>query len=245
MEAVRVKNLKKRYGKLEVLKGINFVTNFGKITAILGPNASGKTTLVKCILGHVVPSDGEIYVKGLSTFKDVEYKKFIGYAPQEPDFPENLTPAEILNLISSVRETPPSRAKELMKTFGLENFMKRKIKNLSGGTKQKVNLLLALSFDAEILILDEPTVGLDPISNVRFKEVIIEEKERGKAILMSSHIISEVEELADEILFLMDGKVRIRGSVEEVKRIAGERKLERAIVKLLEGSSEINKAVSI
>jgi len=234
MEAIRVENLRKRYGKFEVLKGVNLTADFGKVTAILGPNASGKTTLIKCILGHVIPDSGSVYVKGLNTSEGVEYKRFIGYVPQEPDFPENLTPVEIINLISSIRNSKALKAGEVIKSFKLGEFMTKKIKNLSGGTKQKVNLLLALAFDPEILILDEPTVGLDPVSSVKFKEILLKEKERGKAIVMSSHIISEVEELADQIIFLMEGKVKVRGSVEELKDLAKESKLDRAIVKLLE-----------
>ena len=234
MEAIRVENLRKRYGKFEVLKGVNLTADFGKVTAILGPNASGKTTLIKCILGHVIPDSGSVYVKGLNTSEGVEYKRFIGYVPQEPDFPENLTPIEIINLISSIRNSKALKAGEVIESFKLGEFMNKKIKNLSGGTKQKVNLLLALAFDPEILILDEPTVGLDPVSSVKFKEILLKEKERGKAIVMSSHIISEVEELADQIIFLMEGKVKVRGSVEELKDLAKESKLDRAIVKLLE-----------
>jgi len=234
VEAVKVENLEKSYGKFTVLKEISFSLNFGEVLAVLGPNASGKTTLIKCILGHVLPDGGKVYVKGLDTSLGEKYRNYIGYMPQEPDFPENLTPKDLLNLISSIREREAIYAEKIVEIFKLSPYLNRKIKNFSGGTKQKVNALLAFAFDPEVLILDEPTVGLDPLSNIRFKELIKEEKRKNNAILLTSHIISEVEELADRVIFLLEGAVKISGSVEDLKEKTGETKLERAILKFLE-----------
>lgn len=232
MEVLKVENLKKSFGKKEVLKGVSLKIEKGEIVAILGPNASGKTTFIKCILGLVIPDEGTIKIKG-KELKSPYYKKLLGYMPQEPHFPENLTPLELIELVSYVREEKPNY-ENLVKIFKLEEFMNRKIRHLSGGTKQKVNALIAFSFNPELLILDEPTVGLDPISSAKLKEEILRRKEMGVSVLLTSHIVSEVEQLADRIEFIVEGRVRLRGSVKEIKDRAKERTLERAIIKLLE-----------
>lgn len=231
MEVLSVRNLRKSFGKKEVLKGISFSMQEGEIVAILGPNASGKTTLLKCILGLNIPDSGDIRILGRET-STPQYRKLVGYMPQEPPYPENMTPSELLSLVSYIREEEP-RAEEYIRLFSLEEFMDKPLKHLSGGTKQKVNALVALSFSSKLLVLDEPTVGLDPLSSAKLKREILRRKEEGSSVLLTSHIISEVEQLADRIEFLIEGEIRLRGGVEEVKSSAGERTLEGAILKLL------------
>lgn len=231
MEVLKVENLRKSFGKKEVLKGITFSVREGEIVAILGPNASGKTTLLKCILGLNIPDSGVIRVLGKDT-STPQYRKFIGYMPQEPPYPESMTPSELLSLVSFIREEEP-KVEEYIKLFSLEEFMDKPLKHLSGGTKQKVNALIALSFSSKLLILDEPTVGLDPLSSAKLKREILRRKEEGSSVLLTSHIISEVEQLADRIEFLIEGEIKLRGRVEEVKSLAGEKTLEGAILKLL------------
>ncbi|WP_457624335.1 ABC transporter ATP-binding protein, partial [Persephonella sp.] len=164
---VKVKNLYKRFGKLEVLKGIDLELKGGNVTAILGPNGSGKTTLIKSILGLVVPTSGEIYVKGENVRKNWNYRKYIGYMPQIAVFPENLTLKELINMLVDIRKEGynPNMKEEIIEGFKLEKYMDKKLKTLSGGTKQKVSALITFMFDPEIYFLDEPTVGLDPISS--------------------------------------------------------------------------------
>ncbi len=233
---IEVQNLRKSYGRNEVLKGINLSVRRGEITAVLGPNASGKTTFLKCILSLVVPDEGSVKVMGEDIGGGYEYRKFIGYMPQNPSFPENLTPEEVLRLISDIRgDQPAEEIERLKKIFKIDRFMDRPIRSLSGGTRQKVSALVALSYNPPILILDEPTVGLDPVSSARFKEEILSIKD-SKVILITSHIMSEVEELADRVVLLIEGSVRIDSSVEEIKRDTGERTLEKALAKLLEDS---------
>ncbi|NPA33076.1 MAG: ABC transporter ATP-binding protein [Aquificae bacterium] len=233
MEVLRVEDLRKSYRGLEVLKGVSFSLSEGEILAILGPNASGKTTLIKSILGHVIPDGGEIFVMGKSTKEGEGYRRYIGYMPQEPDFPENLSVGELLELLSSVRGQEPSRSRELIELFGLSPFLDKPFGRLSGGTKQKVSALLAFCFDPPLYILDEPTSGLDPVASVRFKSLLIRERERGKAVVLTSHIISEVQQVAKRVLFLLEGRVRINAGVEELLSESGEEELERAIIKLL------------
>ncbi|MDQ7056226.1 MAG: ABC transporter ATP-binding protein [Persephonella sp.] len=233
---VRVKNLYKRFGKFEVLKGISLELTKGKVTAILGPNGSGKTTLIKSILGLVIPTSGEIYVKGIDVRKSWNYRKFIGYMPQLAVFPENLTVRELINMLADIRKEGfnPNIKEEIVERFKLSEYMEKKIKNLSGGTKQKVSALITFMFDPEIYFLDEPTVGLDPVSSSFLKDLIKKQADRNRLVVLTSHIMSEVEEVADEIVFLLEGSIYITGSVEEIIKNSGEKNLERAIAKLME-----------
>ena len=233
---VKVKNLYKRFGKQEVLKGINLEITRGKVVSILGPNGSGKTTLIKSILGLVIPTSGEIYVKGESIEKSWHYRKFIGYMPQVAVFPENLTLKELINMLIDIRKEGynPNIKDEFIEYFKLQQYMDKKLKNLSGGTKQKVSALITFMFDPEIFFLDEPTVGLDPISSSFLKDKIRQQVEREKLVILTSHIMSEVEELADEIVFLLEGQIYLTGTVKEIIEKSGEKNLERAIAKLME-----------
>ncbi|WP_456464242.1 ABC transporter ATP-binding protein [Persephonella sp.] len=233
---VKVKNLHKKFGKLEVLKGINLELTKGQVVAILGPNGSGKTTLIKSILGLVIPTSGEIYVKGESATHSWDYRKYIGYMPQTAVFPENLTLKELINMLVDIRREGynPNIKESFIKGFKLQQYMDKKLKTLSGGTKQKVSALITFMFDPELYFLDEPTVGLDPISSSFLKDKIREQVERNRLIVLTSHIMSEVEEIADYIIFLLEGVIYVQGSVKEIIENSGEKNLERAIAKLME-----------
>lgn len=225
---ITIKNLIKNYGKLEVIKGMDLVIKSGGIFAILGPNGSGKTTLIKSILGMVIPNQGEIKVDGSSVIKKHEYRKEIDYLPQIANFPNNLTVRELIRMVKDLRQKP-TREDELIRILGLEDFLNKKLGNLSGGTRQKVNLVLTFMFDSSLVILDEPTSGLDPVSLIRLKKLVLDEKERGKTVLITSHIMDFVEEMADEIVFLLDGKIYFQGTSMELKQKTGKPDLEQAI----------------
>lgn len=230
---IEIKGIKKKFGKLEVLKGFDFSLSDGNITAVLGPNGSGKTTLIKSILGLVIPSAGAIYFDGQSIQKDWEYRRQIGYLPQIARFPENLKVNELFKLIEDVRGEK-GNSEELIKMFDLDDFLNKKLRQLSGGTRQKVNIVLTFMFDSPVYILDEPTTGLDPIALIRLKDLIMEKKKHGKTFLITTHIMSLVEELADELMFLLEGKVYFRGTYREMMEEQKEDNLERAIAKILE-----------
>jgi len=231
---IRIEGLYKSYGKLEVLKGIDLGFDApGKITAILGPNGSGKTTLIKCILGMVLPDKGEIKVEGQSVKGQWAYRNRIDYLPQIARFPENLRVRELIAFLHDLRKGN-TREKELIALFGLEQHLHKKLGHLSGGTKQKVNLVLAFMYDSPILILDEPTSGLDPIALLHLKDLIRAEKDRGKLILITTHIMNFVEEMADEIVFLLEGNIYFRGDLETLKSRFHEPSLERAIARILQ-----------
>ena len=229
---IEIKELHKRFGKNLVLKGVDLSINEGGIFAILGPNGSGKTTLIKSILGMVIPNKGEIDIQDKNVLKAHEYRNNINYLPQIANFPSNLTVKELIKMVKNLR--PKAAAdQDLIDLFRLEPFLDKKLGNLSGGTKQKVNIILTFMFDSELIILDEPTTGLDPISLLNLKRIILAEKAKGKTILITSHIMSFVEEMADEIVFLLDGKIYFKGTLTAIKEQTKQNDLEHAIAAIL------------
>ena len=226
-------DLSKHFNKNAVLSNLQLNIQKKGITAILGPNGSGKTTLIKCILGMVIPDKGSIRVSGIDIKKSSDYRNQIDYLPQIANFPANLKVFELIRMIKDLRGKD-TREHELMIQFGLQHYLDKKLGNLSGGTRQKVNILLTFMFDSAILILDEPTTGLDPIALIQLKELILREKRQGKTILITSHIMSFVEEMADEIVFLLEGNIHFKGPIHLLKKDTGQVDLERAIAALME-----------
>ncbi len=233
---IEVKDLYKKFGKNEVLKGIDLTIDCGGIFSILGPNGSGKTTLIKCVLGMVLQDSGQIFINGESLKNHFKYRKKIDYLPQIANFPGNLKVKELVAMLKDLRNTKTTKDEELIALFNLEPFLNKKLVNLSGGTKQKVNLVLTFMFDSLLIILDEPTNGLDPISHLRLKNLIKAEKEKGKTILITSHILSFVEEVSDEIVFLLEGKIYFKGSINELKTKTAQPDFEHAIASILSSS---------
>lgn len=227
-----IDKLFKNYGRVKVLRGLDLQINTGGIFAILGPNGSGKTTLIKSILGLVIPDNGDILLNKTSVLKKFEYRQEIDYLPQIASFPNNLTVNELIRMVKDLRNKT-TRENDLIALFGLQEFLDKKLGNLSGGTRQKVNLVLAFMFDSPLVILDEPTSGLDPVSLIHLKRLIREEKSRRKTILITSHIMDFVEEMSDEIVFLLDGKIYFQGTVVELKDQTGKPDLEHAIAAIL------------
>lgn len=235
---IQIKNLTKSFNKQEVLKGIDLELFKGSITAVMGPNGSGKTTLLKCVLELVRPDSGEVNVNGISTKNNCDYRKYIGYMPQTPRYPENLKVRELIAMLKDVKGNHCSYDEELIRDLKIEEIFEKPIGMLSSGTKQRVSCAIAFLFGQEIIILDEPTAGLDPVSTEIVKAKILKEKQKGKLILLTSHIINEVESLADRVIFLFEGSVYVDNSVEELKQKTGEKNLNRAIAELIKGESK-------
>jgi Cu-processing system ATP-binding protein len=229
---VSIKNLHKKFGPHQVLKGLDLEIDQKGIIAILGPNGSGKTTLIKSILGMVIPDEGDITVAGENIKGRWDYRNGIDYLPQIANFPGNLKVRELIGMIKDLQGRP-ARDQELIEYFKLEPFLHKKLSELSGGMKQKVNLVLCFMFDSPLVILDEPTSGLDPLSLIWLRKFILMEKDRGKTILITSHIMSLVEDLSDKIVFILDGKIYFNGTVEELKATTGEPRFEHAIANIL------------
>jgi len=225
---IQIENLHKKFGRNQVLSNLGLNIESGGIFAILGPNGSGKTTLIKSILGMMVPNKGTISVLGKSIKKNWKYRQEIDYLPQIANFPGNLKVKELVKMIKDLRQKE-SFENELIDIFGLSPFMEKKLGTLSGGTKQKVNIVLTFMFDSPLIILDEPTTGLDPASLIRLKELILKEKKKGKTILITTHIMQFVEEMADEIVYLLEGNIYFKGTIEQLMAKTEQTDFEHAI----------------
>lgn len=236
---IKIENLSKSFGKLKVLKDISLGFEAGQAVSLIGPNASGKTTLIKSILGMVVPDSGTIAVAGQSISNDYTYRQHIGYMPQIGRYPDNMTIQQVFDMIKDLRLGGQQSAdgldldEELIHSFGLMPHFQQPMRTLSGGTRQKVSAALAFLFKPDILILDEPTAGLDPLASDILKEKIIKEKKKGRLILITSHILSDMEDIATNVLYIMEGKVLFFKTVEQIKKETCEQKLEKAIVRIM------------
>lgn len=238
---IKIEHLNKKFGKLEVLKNLELKIKKGTINAILGPNGSGKTTLIKCMLGMVIPDSGTISISEKTIKGDWKYRDDIDYMPQIANFPPNLKVKEIIAMLKDIRNRE-ARDAELIEYFELSPYLNKQLRNLSGGTMQKVNIVLAFMFDNPLLILDEPTNGLDPVALLRLKELIAKEVESGKTILFTTHIIRLVEELAEDIVFLLEGKIYFQGSVKEMVSQQKAPDLEHAIADIFKNNPIIETA---
>ena len=229
---IRIDNLHKAFGSNVVLKGVDLEVGAGKLCAVLGPNGSGKTTMIKSLLGMVVPDEGRIRVRGEDVIGEWKYRAAIDYLPQIARFPDNLRVSELLEMVQDLRPGA-SRDEELIERFSLHDHLDARMGKLSGGTRQKVNLVAALMFDSPIVVMDEPTSGLDPVAMIQLKEIMLEERDRGKCVLFSTHIMGFVEEMADELVFLLDGRIRFRGDIADLLATFEETDVERAIARIL------------
>jgi Cu-processing system ATP-binding protein len=231
---IQIQRLYKSFDELMVLNDVSLDIQSGTVTALLGPNASGKSTLIKCILGLVNPDRGRILIDDASIAGRWHYRDKVGYMPQIARFPENLTVDELFSMIRDLRVDAPDVDIELFARYELGAIAKKRLGTLSGGTRQKIIAALAFLFSPRILILDEPTVGLDPVATTIFKDKVRKERAAGKTILLSSHLVNEVEELADHVVYILDGKPFFDGSMEKIKQATAEKRLDRALVRLME-----------
>ena len=228
----------KRFGALPVLQHVNLAIAHGRVTAILGPNGAGKTTLIKILLGLTSADRGQVELDGQRLDDDPRARATIGHMPQIARFPENLTGAELMTMIADLRGPGATVDRELVDRFRLGTDLAKPLRTLSGGTRQKVNAVLAFLFAPTLLVRDEPTAGLDPLSSSIRKDKIREERARGKTVILTSHIMTELEELADDVVFLLDGTVRFAGSLQELKVRTRQLNLERAVAQIMREDAE-------
>ena len=228
-------NVSKRFGKTRALADITVTCNRGECIALIGPNGSGKTTLLKSVLGMVVPDSGFITFNGKNILHDWMYRRAIGYMPQIGRYPDHMTVMQVFEMMKDIRKGSRDGPidEELFYAFGLQGYLKSRMRTLSGGTRQKVSASLAFLFNPEVLILDEPTAGLDPLASELLKEKIIREKKKGKLVLISSHLLSELDDLITQVIYMQDGKMIFHKSLETLREETGETKLSRAIAQFM------------
>lgn len=235
---IKVENLHKRFKSLQALNNVHVEFRQGQVVSLIGPNGSGKTTLIKSILGLVKPDNGRILFNGISIEKDIAYRKHIGYMPQIGRYPDNTKIGQVFAMIRNLRGKGQKTDEELYFRFKLDTMADKAMKGLSGGTRQKVSAALAFLFDADVFILDEPTAGLDPVASEILKEKIIAEKRKGKLILITSHILSDLEELTTDVLYLQEGKVVFYQPIGQLYQATGEEKLSRAIATVMKNEQK-------
>ena len=230
---IKIKNLTKKFNKFTALQNIDLECKKGHSIAFIGPNGCGKTTLIKCILGLNVVESGDILVNGNSVKNDFLYREKIGYMPQIGKYPENMTIGQTIKMIQNNRKNIENIDTELLEAFELPKLYDKKMSTLSGGTTQKVSAVLAFMFHPEIIILDEPTAGLDPLASEILKNKIIKERKNGKLIIITSHLLSELDDMVNEIVFINEGKILVHQSVEDLKTETQQTKISDAITNIL------------
>ncbi|QNS40346.1 ABC transporter ATP-binding protein [Chryseobacterium manosquense] len=231
---IEVKNLTKKFSKFTALDDLNLTFTNSKSIALIGPNGCGKTTLIKSILGLNVIETGDILVDGKSVKDDYLYRQDIGYMPQIGRYPENMSIGQTIKMIKDTRKISETHLDtELLENFELEKMYDKKMGTLSGGTTQKVSAVLAFMFDPKVIILDEPTAGLDPLASEILKNKIIKEKNRGKLIIITSHLLSELDDIVSEIVFMNEGKIIVQQSVTDLMTERKSEKISESIISIL------------
>jgi len=233
---IRIEHIAKRFKKLPALADINVEFDKGQVISLIGPNGSGKTTLIKSILGMVKADSGKIFFNNEPINGDPTYRSQIGYMPQIGRYPDNMKVEQLFKMLKNIRNAPATAIdEELIEKFGLSRIFNKSMRTLSGGTRQKVSAALAFLFNPDVLILDEPTAGLDPLSSEILKEKILKEKNKNKLILITSHILSDLDELTTHIMYLQDGKMEFFKEIELLREETGELKLGKAIARIMKG----------
>ncbi|MCL1884914.1 MAG: ABC transporter ATP-binding protein [Defluviitaleaceae bacterium] len=216
---VEVNNVTKKFGKFTALKDINLQINEGEVFAYIGPNGAGKSTTIRVLLGILQATKGSVKVFGKDAWKDaVEIHKKIAYVPGDVNLWPNLTGGEVIDLFVNLRGSHNKKLRErLVKDFNLDTT--KKCRTYSKGNRQKVALVAAFASEVDLYILDEPTSGLDPLMEQVFQDCVLEQKNRGKGVFLSSHIMSEVERLSDRVGIIRDGEVVQVGTLDELRHL--------------------------
>jgi len=239
---IRIEHISKRFRKLQALDDVSASFDKGLVISLIGPNGSGKTTLIKSILGMVRPNSGKIFVDEQLINGDPSYREKIGYMPQIGRYPDNMKVGQLFKMLKNIRNADESKIDNyLVEQFELEKIFNKPMRTLSGGTRQKVSAAVAFLFDPVILILDEPTAGLDPLASEILKEKIIAEKKKKKLILITSHILSDLDEMTTHIMYMQEGKMQFFKDIEALQEETGELKLGRAIARIMKGEQFSNR----
>jgi ABC-2 type transport system ATP-binding protein len=219
MSVIQISNLAKNFGKFPALSGVNLTVKQGEVHAFLGPNGAGKSTTIRCLLGILRATSGDVKMFGQNAWADaVSLHKRLAYVPGDVNLWDNLTGGEVIDLFLSLRGTKPDNLRRDKYLARYELDPSKKCRTYSKGNRQKVALVAAFASDAELFVLDEPTSGLDPLLEKVFQDCVGEVKKEGKTVLLSSHIMSEVEKLADSVSIIKEGRIVLDGTMGEILR---------------------------
>lgn len=229
-------NLTKSFGRLRALDDFSVTMRRGQAVLLIGPNGSGKTTFLKCLLGLVAPERGELTLDGACLLGNPAARREIGYMPQIGRFPDHLRVGQIIELMREIRRGSHDRTdEELLEAFDLAAIAHKQARTLSGGMRQKLSACLAFLFDPAVLVLDEPTAGLDPVAAEILMEKVAAERARNKLILMTSHILSDLDEMTSDVLYLIEGRLQFYRAIDELRAEHGGDKLGRVIARIMRG----------
>ncbi|MCA0397925.1 MAG: ABC transporter ATP-binding protein [Bacteroidetes bacterium] len=229
---IHFQSISKKFGRLPVLNEVSLTLEKGNCIALIGPNGCGKTTLIKSLLGMVIPDKGDILFNGQNIKGQEKYRSQIGYMPQIGRYPDNMRIAQVIDMIKQIRPSS-DLDNDLYKQFDMATMTDKRMRTLSGGTIQKVSATLAFLFRPPVLILDEPTAGLDPIAAEILKEKIIAARNNGSLVLITSHVLSELEGLVNRLVFMQDGKVLLHEDIETLKATTRQSTIAKSITALL------------
>lgn len=231
---LQIASLNKTYGKQVALRSVSLDFYAGQSVALIGPNGSGKTTLLKSVVGLVRNDSGTIRVKGNDTSAGFGYRKHIGYMPQINRFPDHLRVRDLFSMMKRIRQDKTGDYDmELYEQFNIDEMGRKPLGALSGGMSQKVSAALAFYFDPEILILDEPTAGLEPVANDQFKQKVRQSISRKKLVITTSHNLTELDEIANHVSYMMAGEIILSEDLQKLKEQTSEKTLNAMILKLI------------
>lgn len=230
---IEFKNISKKYGQLQVLDKVDLTFESGTCVIFIGPNGCGKTTLIKCMLHMVMPDTGRMFIDGKEVSIHPDSRENVGFMPQIGRFPEQMTVKEVIEAVQVLRNYQGAMDMELYDEYRIDEFKEKKMNTLSGGTVQKVSAVIAFMFNPEIVVMDEPFAGLDIIAADILKRKIVREKQKGHTIFLTSHILSDIDDIITHVVFMDTGKIIFHKSIDELLKETGKENVNDAVMQII------------